>query len=152
MKLLNPHQKFPSKNFPPKFSLQKFPAKNFPPKISLQKFPAKNFPPPKIFLHQKFSSNIFLLSPRHEEDKKGAEIPALYLLECIKTLLTCLSQPETLAHLHKPSDTSLTSAPGVSVYVYLCVCVYIYTHIHIYSLFINISVSSVFQHNFQSCY
>ncbi|XP_042241028.1 brefeldin A-inhibited guanine nucleotide-exchange protein 3-like isoform X2 [Homarus americanus] len=47
---------------------------------------------------------------KQQDDKKGPEVPALFLLECTNTLLSQLSHPENLAHLHKPSETASSSA------------------------------------------
>ncbi|XP_069945766.1 brefeldin A-inhibited guanine nucleotide-exchange protein 3 [Cherax quadricarinatus] len=46
---------------------------------------------------------------KYQEDKKGPEVPALFLLECTNTLLSQLSHPENLAHLHKPSESMSSS-------------------------------------------
>lgn len=43
---------------------------------------------------------------KNQEDKKGPEIPALFLLECANTLLSRLSPPETLTSVERSTSTT----------------------------------------------
>ncbi|XP_047502292.1 brefeldin A-inhibited guanine nucleotide-exchange protein 3-like isoform X2 [Penaeus chinensis] len=47
---------------------------------------------------------------KNQEDKKGPEIPALFLLECANTLLSRLSLPETLTSVERSTSTHSVSS------------------------------------------
>ncbi|XP_045615029.1 brefeldin A-inhibited guanine nucleotide-exchange protein 3 isoform X2 [Procambarus clarkii] len=57
-----------------------------------------------------FIADKLIEANKHQDDKKGPEVPALFLLECTNTLLFQLSHPENLAHLLKPSESVSSSA------------------------------------------